>query len=229
MRETSLAVILLITMASTPSVGQDLAHGGPPVKNLSGAYGFTGAAACLVAPGSSTSSTNPTPGVALPNSGFNPKTLQPVGDKSFSHSFAVEGIWRFNGDGTGSVKGTAVTVTVPPTPGPTGSGYPTFAPSASSEDFSYAFTYVVNPDGSWTSNMVPNSYTGTLLTGPRTGQTYTVDRIPTVDGLIGAFALTLTGAHTTTAVEIHTFSNGDVWPMICHRSRVFIRLPQPEG
>jgi hypothetical protein len=49
---------------------------------LKGAYGFTGSAACLVAPGHVGNENvppplpNPTPGVALPNSGFNAK-LQP--------------------------------------------------------------------------------------------------------------------------------------------------------
>jgi hypothetical protein len=35
---------------------------------------------------------------------------------------------------------------------------------------------------------------------------------------------TLIAAHITTAVETHSYSNGDVDPQICHRSRVFIRL-----
>ena len=35
---------------------------------------------------------------------------------------------------------------------------------------------------------------------------------------------TLTSAHVTTAVETHTFSNGDVEPEICHRSRIYIKL-----
>src|SRR5882672_1211891 len=49
---------------------------------LKGAYGFTGTAACLVAPGhvgdpnTPPPLPNPTPGVALPNSGFN-ASLQP--------------------------------------------------------------------------------------------------------------------------------------------------------
>jgi hypothetical protein len=223
MRPTPIFGIFMIATAwASAAFADDPGLGGFPGPNLFGPYGFTGSATCLVAPGSTTSPVNPTPGVALPNSGFD-ANLQPIDGKSFSHSFSVEGIRTFNGNGTGSVKGTGVTITVPPTPGPAGSGYPTFPPSASSENFSYNFTYVVNADGSWTANMVPGSYNGQILTGPRTGQTYTVDSIPTFEGLIGVGALTLTAAHTTTAVEIHTFSNGDVWPMICARSRVFIK------
>ena len=37
--------------------------------------------------------------------------------------------------------------------------------------------------------------------------------------------MTLTAAHLSPTVETHTYSNGDVQPQICHRSRVFIGLP----
>ena len=72
--------------------------------------------------------------------------------------------------------------------------------------------------------MVPGSYTETFTSGPRTGQTATVDAIPPFTGMISTDGSTLTGAHLTPTVEIHTYSNGDVWPEICHRSRVFIKL-----
>jgi hypothetical protein len=215
---TSVSVISVSVMAWAALAAAD--DGG---KNLKGAYGFTGTAACLVAPGSADSATNPTPGTALPNSGFN-SSLQPNDGKAFSTSFSVEGIRTFNGDGNGTVKGTTVNITVPPTPGPAGSGYPTFPPSASSHTFSFNFTYAVNGDGSWTTDMVPGTYSGLFVSGPRTGQTITVDQIPTFSGLIAVNGLTLTIAHLTPTVETHTFSNGDVWPMICHRSRVLIKL-----
>jgi hypothetical protein len=199
-------------------------------NNIRGSFGFTGTAACLVAPGQVPGTTplpNPTPGVALPNSGFNSR-LQPNDaipgqtTSAYEHSFAVEGIRTFNGDGTGTVKGTAVGITPRPTPGPT--GFPHFPPSAGSADFTFSFTYTVNADGSWTATMVPGSYSETFLTGPRTGQTSTVDAIPPVTGMISQDGKTLIAAHTTTAVETHSYSNGDVEPQICHRSRVFIRL-----
>jgi len=82
---------------------------GPPQPGLQGVYGFTGTAACLVAPGSS----NP-----VEPSGFD-GALQPIyPTSSFSNSFAVEGIRIFHGDGTGVVNGTSVAITVRPTPGP---------------------------------------------------------------------------------------------------------------
>jgi hypothetical protein len=197
--------------------------------NLKGAYGFTGTAACLVAPGTIAAlpnGGNPTPGVPLPGSGFQadlrPNDAGPTSD-AFSHSFSVEGIRTFNGDGTGTVKGTSVGITVRPTPGPF-PAYPHFPASAGSSNFSYSVTYTVNGDGSWSSKMVPGSFSETFLTGPRAGQTATVDGIPQIDGLISQDGKTLTAAHLTTAVETMTYSNGDVWPEICHRSRVLIKL-----
>jgi hypothetical protein len=192
---------------------------------LRGGYAFTGEAACLFAPGSGAAAT---PGVALPNSGFK-ANLQPndavpgSSSDAFSTSFSVEGIRVFKGDGTGTVKGTSVGITVRPTPGPT--GYPSFPPSADTENFSYDFKYTLNGDGSWSSSMVPNSYVGTFVAGPRTGQTNKIDAIPPLNGMISQDGNTLVAAHTAAEVETVTFSNGDVWPRICHRSRVYINLP----
>jgi hypothetical protein len=214
---------------------------------LKGSYGFTGTAACLVAPGHVGDANvppplpNPTPGVALPDSGFNAllrpnDTGEPTPSQNYSRSFAVEGIRTFNGDGTGTVKGTAVGITVRPTPGP--NGFPHFPPSAGSAEFSFQFTYTVDGDGGWTSSMVPGSYSETHVTGPRShfnpanggvDQTSTVDAIPTVVGMISQDGKTLIAAHTTPTVETHKYSNGDVEPQICHRARVFIRLKNDDN
>src|SRR6516165_1040844 len=114
--------------------------------NLKGAYGFTGTAACLVAPGNSGPGTPTNP--AGP-SGFN-SSLQPLTNgSSFSFSNAVEGIRTFNGDGTGTVVGTSVGITPRPTPGPP-PAIPSFPASAGSAKFTYKFHYSVNGDGSWT-------------------------------------------------------------------------------
>jgi hypothetical protein len=89
--------------------------------------------------------------------------------------------------------------------------------------------------------MVPGSHSETFVTGPRstqnptnlTNQTATVDAIPPVSGFISANGSTLiavadpinpvTGGFVPT-IETVTYSNGDVWPQICHRSRVLIGL-----
>jgi hypothetical protein len=72
--------------------------------------------------------------------------------------------------------------------------------------------------------MVPGSYVENHLTGPRATQTSTVDAIPPVTGMISQDGKTLIAAHLAPGIETHTYSNGDVDPMICHRSRVFIKL-----
>jgi hypothetical protein len=196
--------------------------------NIKGSYGFTGTAACLVAqghvgdPNTPPPLANPTPGVALPNSGFNANLQVNDVAGSFSRSFAVEGIRTFHGNGTGTVKGTAVNITVRPTPGP--NGFPHFPPSAGGADFKFDFAYTVNADGSWTATMVPGSFSEIFTSGPRTGQTATVDAIPPVTGMISEDGKTLIAAHLTPTVETHFYSNGDVHPEICHRSRVFIKL-----
>ncbi|HEY7300420.1 MAG TPA: hypothetical protein VH684_21200, partial [Xanthobacteraceae bacterium] len=76
----------------------------------------------------------------------------------------------------------------------------------------------------WTATMVPGSFSETYTAGPRTGQTATVDAIPPVSGMISEDGKTLTAAHVNPIVETHTYSNGDVDPQICHRSRIFIKL-----
>jgi hypothetical protein len=192
--------------------------------NLKGAYGFTGTAACLVAPGNSGPGTPSNP--AGP-AGFN-ALLQPLDNlNSFSHSFSVVGIRTFNGNGTGTVKGTFVGVTVRPTPGPP-PAIPAFPASAGGGDFSFSFTYTVDGNGGWTATMVPGSYSETFTSGPRNGQTATLDAIPPVTGMISQDGKTLIAAHAEPIVETKTYSNGDVWPEICHRSRVFIAL-SPSG
>jgi hypothetical protein len=179
--------------------------------------------------------------VALPNSGFQadlrPNDAVPGSStEAYTHSYSVEGIRTFNGDGTGTVKGTAVGITGRPTPGP--NGFPHFPPAAGSSNFSFSFTYTVAGDGGWTASMVPGSYSETFVTGPRShfnpanggvDQTGTVDAIPAVTGMISQDGKTLIAAHTTPAVETHSYSNGDVEPEICHRSRVFIRLRGGNG
>lgn len=165
--------------------------------HLKGTYGFTGTDACLYSP-----------------AGFNAR-LQPL-SPAWSSSNAIEGIRTFNGDGTGTIQNSSMGITVPPTPG--------FLPSASSTRSSVSFTYTVNADDSFTSNNVPGTFQGTILTGPRAGQTFTLENVPTATGLISENSKTLTSATLTPGVETQTFSNGDVEHRICHRSRVYIKL-----
>jgi hypothetical protein len=213
-------IVLAISTVALTAAGSAFADS----PKLKGAYGFTGTAACLVGGGSVPGATPlPSPGPGpLPNAGFNASLQVKDVAGAFSRSFSVEGIRTFNGDGTGTVKGTAVGIVVKPTPGP--NGFPHFPPAASSADFAFSFTYTVDGNGGWTSSMVPGSFSESFTAGPRTGQTATVDAIPPVTGMVSQDGKTLIAAHLTPVVETRTFSNGDVDPEICHRSRVFIKL-----
>jgi hypothetical protein len=200
---------------------------------LYGQFAFTGSSGCLVAPGTASSAPSPGNRTPAPGAGFDSATgTTPITPStSFFDSTTVEGIRTFNGDGTGSVTGTEMGFAPRPTPNgtaTTGNGpYPAFPPSAESFNFSYQFTYTVNPDGSWTANVVPGSFKGTFLTGPRSGppaQTFTVVNFPELSGLIGTFGQTLTVATLTPTVETTIYSNGDVFPKICHRSRVLTNM-----
>jgi hypothetical protein len=167
---------------------------------LKGEYAFTGTAACL--------------STAAPGPGFNPN-FTPT-DGSFGQSFAVEGIRTFNGDGTGTTKGSSMGITIPAN-----------VNGAGSDDFSFSFTYTVNDDDTWTSNVI-GVETGTIKTGSRAGQTYTITNSPMSTGMISRNGSSLTLATLNPTVEIVTFSNGDVHKRICHRSRVFIKLRNDE-
>jgi hypothetical protein len=113
-----------------------------------------------------------------------------------------------------------VTTVPPPTTSLQGLAFP---PSASSHSFESDFTYTVAKDGTITTQMVPGSYIGTFLTGPRTGQTYEIDQF-TLSGMASNEKKVLTLATQTTEVETHTYSDDDVWYAICHRSRFLIWL-----
>jgi hypothetical protein len=146
--------------------------------------------------------------------------------KNFSTHHAGEGIWTFRGDGTGTVKATSVSI-VPP-PATSAGGYPSFPADFHSDTHSFSFTYTVNDDGTWTPALVAGSFSGTFLRGPRTGQTYTIDKLTGV-GLIGKNAMTLTIASVEPIVQTLSYSNGDVWPRVCAGSSVLIKLDDDGG
>jgi hypothetical protein len=180
---------------------------------LKGEYVQAGTTGCLNAPGS-----NPT------TSGFDSNLVPYDVEHAFSVSFNVQGIWTFHGDGTGTIMdhhgpswtimATTVSIGHPPQ-------FPSFKPGASSNKYSASFAYTVQNDGTFTAQI--SGLSGTFLTGGRTGQTFTVDAIG-VTGLIGANAKTLTFGSVQPAVETMRFSNGDVFPRICHRAHVLVKL-----
>jgi hypothetical protein len=160
---------------------------------LHGTYAFTGTAVCIQDSASL---------------GFNPN-LTPAGPTTF-YSFSIEGTRTFHGDGTGTVKARSLSINAPSNA------------AASSSDLSFQFTYTIDHSILSTS-MVPGTFSGTVLTGPRAGQTFVGD-IPTQVGFIGEDAKTIVLSQPAPVVEINNFSNGDNFLRICNRSRTLIRL-----
>ena len=117
-------------------------------SRLHGTYAFTGMSACIQDSASL---------------GFNPN-FTPKGPAIF-FDFTVTGTRTFNDDGTGTVTGTSVAVGAPPN---------AFGSSAS---FTFQFTYTIAPGGMLSLTLVPGTFSGQEITGPRAGQTY-VDAVP---------------------------------------------------
>jgi hypothetical protein len=154
----------------------------------------------------------------------------PVDGKVFSSTFVVEGIRTFDGHGHGTVSGSELNLTVPPTP--QAPGYPAFPPSAGTNTFQYNFTYTVDGQGGWTANVVPGSFVSHQILGGRAGQTAHVANFPQMIGTIGEDGKTLTVATAdanSLTQETVSFSNGDVWPRICNRSRVLLKLQNSDN
>ena len=240
-----------LLICSVSAIG--LVHAGSAAADspkLKGVYAFTGSAACLV------SAENTTPQAGGPSPGgfttlnvttppFHP-AFQPVpGSRVWSTSFSVEGVRIFNGDGTGTIKGTSVNITVPPTPAgfscpPPGPNPGCFPPSAGSTNFEASFTYTIDNDGVLHTQLV-GLMTGTTVSGPGSpgspvpggsviSTTFTLD-VPPLVGLIGDNAKTLTIASLEPAVETITQTqtttvgtNVTVTPRVCHRSRVLVKI-----
>ena len=157
--------------------------------HLHGTYAFTGMSACIQ--DSASLGFNPD---------FTPK--RPTG----SLNFTATGTRTFNNDGTGTVNGTSVTIDAPPTA------------SGSSASFSFNFTYTIAPGGALSLTMVPGTFSGSVLTGPRAGQSY-VNAIPFQTGQIGDDARSIVISQPVPAVETVTFSTGDSFARVCNRSR----------
>jgi hypothetical protein len=168
---------------------------------LKGAYSFTGSTVCL-----STAATFTTSQQANP-----PASISSGSD---------EGIRIFNGNGTGTFTDRDTSVTAPVAPVPPNQD---FLPDASSSESGASFTYTV-ADDEFTLQNVAGTDKGTVLSGPRKGQTFTIESLPPATGLISANGRTLTTSILTPAVGTITYSNGQVFNRICARSRVYVKL-----
>src|SRR5262249_21582697 len=176
----------------------------PPQLNqlLQGDYVDTGEGTCLV---------------ALPP-GFTPD-LTPI-DGRFTVSSSTQGVWTFNGDGTGTSQSRSVSLTHPDTPVTLG--------GAGSNDAQASFTYTVAPDRTVTV-VSSGPVTGTVFTGTRAGQTFTIEPFAGYTGLLARDRKSLALASEEPTVEVETFSNGDVHYRICPRSRPLLKLAPAEA
>jgi len=189
---------LLCSLAAIGLTYAGAATADPP--KIKGNYAAVGNLACLVAPG-----------------GFNASLVANNPAAAYLSTSNTEGIYYYDGNGHGTSSGTNVTVTPPPTPG--------FNPDASSSTFASTFTYTVNSDGTFTQTSTDTH--GTILTGTRAGQTFTIDFVQGT-GLIGRGAHSLTDATTTPYVETITYSNGNAFTRICYRQRSLTKIDDGE-
>jgi hypothetical protein len=159
-------------------------------SHLHGTYAFTGSSACVEDSASL---------------GFNPN-FTPKGPAIFYES-TVMGTRTFNDDGRGTVTGTAVTAGAPPS---------AFANLA---NFMFQFTYTIDASGVLSLTLVPGSFSGQELTGPRAGQSY-VEAVPERAGQVSEDARNILISQPGTIVETVTYSNGDMVARVCNVSRV---------
>jgi hypothetical protein len=161
---------------------------------LHGTYAVTGTASCIQTSASI---------------GFN-SNFMPNGPSGFFTSNNI-GVRVFHADGTGTVNVRDIGVTAPPFAG-AGSGATT-----------YQFTYTISEDGRLSTAVVPGTYKGTPLTGPRAGQTV-VEEGPPDTGLIGEGARTIELSVVTPGITSITYSNGDRFVRVCNSSHVLTRI-----
>ena len=174
--------------------------------NLKGDYGFTRNEQCIVSSAPFTDDHQVT--VAFARQGF-----------------VSEGVRTFNGDGTGTISFKSLNIVVPGT----------FQGADTSETTDQKFTYVVNGDGTWSTPGGGTTH-GTVISGPRKGQTFTASHIAPAVGHISKNAQTLTLSTvtppTTANSEIINYFDPTTTPptpkgtlyRICNRSSVLISL-----
>ena len=172
---------------------------------LKGHYAVTGSQMCLTAPSGFSNDSKGNPTIANGNDSL-----------AFGNNF--QGRFSFNGDGTGSVSGTFVTIPLP-------DSRTDFKAAVSAGTFSYSFTYSPIVNNSFENDMTPGTYKGTIDYGVRAGQQVTIDSLHRVfqvsnDQRSGTYAT------TTPNVEHITFSDPSHTSLarICFVSGGLVRL-----
>jgi len=91
------------------------------------------------------------------------------GNDSVASANNFQGRFTFNGDGTGSVSGTFMSI-LPPAPDSRN-----LKAVVGAGTFSYSFTLTPAANNSFSTTMTPGTYQGTINSGPRAGQQFTID------------------------------------------------------
>jgi len=134
-------------------------------------------------------------------------SLTPV-DGSAVQSSSVEGTVRLD-NGTGTGEFTELILTHPPAS----------TTGASSSEYSVSFTYTIADDGTLTVTFT--SLSGTVLTGPSAGATFTLIP-PPLSGRVARDGNAILLSSIEPTVETLQIVGGPSLPRICHRTRVQI-------
>ncbi len=180
-------------------------------RALRGDYAFSGDGSCLHS-----------------ENGFVNFRANPApGKPGLIRSFSVHGVRKFNGDGTGTVKGRAVEFGHNAFPANNVTGNTNFGP-AFTNDFSANFTYTVASDRSL--HIVNGPLTHTQVEGPNIGQTGAWTGI-NIKGHVSQDFKTIVVATPGSVLETEYASeaaalNGGTPTNFryCHRSRTLIRI-----
>jgi hypothetical protein len=122
---------------------------------LKGHYAVAGTQMCLTAPSGFANDSKGNPTIAN-------------GNDSVASANNFQSRYTFNGDGTGSISGTFVTI-VPPAPDNN------LKAVVSEGTFSYSISYTPVANNSFNVTMAPGTYQGMINSGPRAGQQFTID------------------------------------------------------
>ena len=183
----------ILALAIVAVVGaMDTAQAGQPQGN----YGGTGSLVCLYAP-----------------DGFNPDQTPVNPHNIWSASNSHGTVLTLNGDGTGTLTSFETSLDVPP--------IPSFPANASSSKSSAAITYTIGGKANDVLFLSVANLAGQVTSGPRTGQTFTVDAF-NVAGFFSKSAKFFGLITLSPSVETITYSDGSSFSRICHRNTQFV-------
>jgi hypothetical protein len=133
-------------------------------------------------------------------SGFNSSNQPNTVSTSFGTSASIGGTVTYDGSGHAKYNETFVALAVIATP------------DASSGTTTGSSSYTVAANGKF--EIKSPNVAGTVLTGPRAGQTFIIDEV-VLEGAVSADN-SVTVTSRPLAIETITYSNGDTWQRICH-------------